>query len=335
MRAVQLRRFGGADVLDVTDLPRPEPGPGQVLIRVAAAGVNFADVLRRRGDLYPVPTPLPFVPGAEVAGTVAALGPGVDGPAVGTRVMSVVGDDASGGYAEFAVAYAGSVVPIPAGLDDDTAAGVVVAGLTAVLLLDAAARMEPGDAVLVPAAAGGVGGYAVQIAKLLGAGTVIGTAGTEEKRAAAAALGADHVLDPESAGWAEQVRTLTGGRGVDVALEMTGGDRLAETLAALAPFGRLVVYGAAAGAPGRLDGPARDAFLYDPAPNQWLTGFTLGGWFEHRPAVAGAALGRLVEWVAAGQVEAPRPRALPLDDVREAHRALEAGEVAGKLVLRP
>ena len=335
MKAIQMTEQGGPEVLELVEVPDPVAGPGQVLIRVTAASVNFSDVMRRRGDDYPVPTPSPFTPGAEVAGTVAALGEGVDGPAVGTRVFALVGADASGGYAELALAHAPSVIPVPAGLDDDAAAGIVVAGLGATLMLTQSLSLTSGQSVFIPAAAGGVGGYAVQIAKLLGAGPVIAGASTAAKREIAAALGADHVIDYTAADWAEQVRELTGGSGVDAALEMTGGARLAQTLSTLAPFGKMVVYGSVSGEVGTLDEQAIKPWLYDPAPNQSILGFNLGPWFASRLPVAGAALQQLVGWVASGQLQVTVSQAFPLAEAAEAHRLLEKGATTGKLVLKP
>ncbi len=333
MRAIQITEQGGPEVLTPVELPDPVPGPGEILIRVGAAAVNFADVMRRRGTRYPFPTPLPFVPGGEVAGTVAALGDGVDGPPVGTPVFALVGADGSGGYAELAVAAAPQVVPIPAGLPEAEAAGVIIAGSTATLLLTAAGQLQAGQSLFVPAAAGGVGGLTVQIAKLLGAGTVIAGASTDARRSAALGLGADHAVDT-TADWPTAVRELTGGQGVDLALEMSGGDELDRTLAALAPFGTAVVYGMAGGRPARIADATLDALLYDPALNQSVRAFNLGLWFGLRPQEAGAALGRLIGWVAAGQLRLP-VRTLPLEQAAEAHRLLETRSSQGKLVLVP
>ena len=335
MKAIQMTEQGAPEVLRLVEVPDPEPGPGQVLIRVQAAAVNFSDVMRRRGDVYPVPTPSPFVPGAEVAGTVAAVGDGVEGLPAGTPVFGTVGADASGGYAELALAYAPSVIPIPAGLDPDDAAGIVVSGLAATVILADVARLAPGESVFVPAGAGGVGSYAVQIAKLLGAGTVLAGASTAAKRKIALSLGADHALDYTAPDWTGQVRHLTSGRGVDVALEMSGPARLNETLTILAPFARLVVYGSVSGTVDGLDPAALQPLLYDPAAGQTLTGFNLGAWFEYRLPEAAAALQRLVGWIAAGQLSTPAVHALPLADAAEAHRLLETGATTGKLVLKP
>ncbi|MFJ5274642.1 zinc-binding alcohol dehydrogenase family protein [Streptomyces sp. NPDC088358] len=335
MKAIQMTEQGGPEVLRLVELPDPQPGPGQVLIRVESAAVNFSDVMRRRGDVYPVATPSPFVPGAEVAGTVVALGPGVDGPAVGTKVFGSVGADGSGGYAELALAYAPSVIPIPEGLDSDAAAGIVVSGLAATVVLAELIGLRKGQSVFIPAAAGGVGQYAVQIAKLLGADTVIAGASTQAKRRIALDLGADHAVDYTRDDWPEEVRELTGGAGVDGALEMSGPARLAQTLRALAPFGRLVVLGSVGGTIEGLDPAALTPLLYDPAPSQSLIGFNLGVWFEHRLPEAGEALRRLVGWVASGEVRPPATQSLPLAEAAEAHRLLETGRTTGKLILKP
>lgn len=335
MKAVQMSEFGGPEVLRLVELADPEPPPGTVLIRVESAAVNFSDVMRRRGDAYPVPTALPFVPGGEVAGTVAAVGAGVDGPPVGTPVFALVGADGSGGYAEFAVAGAQAVIPIPPGVDTDTAAGIIVAGGAAVLLLTQTAQLAKDESIFIPAAAGGAGGVAVQVAKLLGAATVIAGASTPAKRQAALDLGADHAVDYGQPGWVQEVRDLTGGNGVDVALEMTGADRLGQTLQTLAPFGRAVVYGSVSGRHGRIPDDVLDAMLYDPSPNQSLVGFNLGTWFALRPEAAFAALTQLVGWVATGEVSVPVGQTLPLSQAAEAHRLLETGSTTGKVVLKP
>jgi NADPH2:quinone reductase len=335
MKAVQMTEQGGPDVLTLVDLPDPVPGPGQVLIRVESAAVNFSDVLRRRGDDYPVPTPSPFVPGAEVAGTVAALGDGVEGPPVGTPVFAVVGADASGGYAELALAYAPGVIPIPSGLGPDVAAGIVVAGLSATIMLTEVADLQAGQSVFIPAAAGGLGSFAIQIARLLGAGLVIAGASSPDKRQIALDLGSHHAIDYTKPGWENAVREITRGVGVDVALEMTSPRHLAETLRAVAPFGRLITYGSVSGTTAGLDGAALVPMLYDPAPNQILTGFNMGPWFERRQAQTGAALQRLIAWVTSGAVTIPVSRVLPLAEAAEAHRLIETGATTGKIVLRP
>jgi NADPH:quinone reductase len=330
MKAVRLHKHGGPEVLVYEDVPDPEPGPGQILIRVEAVGVNFADTMRRQNSpLYPYPSPPPFTPGGEVAGVVERIGSGVQSPEVGTRVFAFVGVGGSTGYAQFAVADASQAIPIPAGLDAVRACTLLVAGLTAVLTIQESAQLQAGESVLVQAAAGGVGTYAVQLAKLLGAGTVIGAASTPEKRDLARRLGADHVVDYTRDGWSEEVRAITGGRGVDVVLEMIGGSVFRQSLDCLAPFGRCVVYGLAGPEPGSLQ-PTELLAL-----NQSLVGFYLGIWFEHRPEKAVAALQLLIGHVLTGRIEVQIGRVLPLAQAAEAHRLLEGRATMGKLVLEP
>lgn len=202
-------------------------------------------------------------------------------------------------------------------------------------MLTQSARLSKAESVFIPAAAGGAGGFAVQIAKLLGAAPVIAGASTPAKRQAALDLGADHAVDYGRPGWAQEVRDLTGGAGVDIALEMSGGDRLGQTLQALAPFGRAVVYGSVSGRHGRIPDDVLDAMLYDPSPNQSLQGFNLGPWFALRPEVAFVALTELIGWVATGAIRVPVGRSLPLNQAAEAHRLLETGATTGKVVLKP
>lgn len=335
MKAVRAHSFGHPDVLVLEEVPIPQPGPGQILIRVESAGVNFSDVKRRRNDLYPFPTSLPYTPGGEVAGVVEALGDSTDGPSVGTPVFALVGDDGSTGYAQFAVANAPQVIPIPPGLSPDIASGLVIAGSTALLILKEAARLQNGETVLVQGAAGGVGSYAVQLAKLGGAGTVIGAASTSEKREKVLELGADYAIDYTQEDWPGRVRELTDGRGVDVLLEMAGGGTFGQSLSCLAPFGRVVVYGSSSGESLRLDPEATQALFYDPAPNQSLIAFNLGLWFGMRPEISVSAMQKLIGHVVSGQVKVPVGHVLPLDQAAEAHRMLEKRHTTGKIVLKP
>lgn len=333
MLAARVHVQGGPDFhLDL--VPVPEPGPGQILVRVESASVNFSDVKRRRGDPYPFDTAFPFVPGGEIAGTAAALGPGVDGPPVGTRVFAFAGPNGYGGYAQFAVAYANAAVPIPDALDFDGASTLIVAGTTARFMLTLTARVQPGESVLVPAATGGVGSFAVQIARALGA-RVIAAVGHPDKTGAALALGAHDVVVYTEPDWPARVRILTDGRGVDVALEASGGDALRETFSALAPFGRLVVFGAASGVSASLDPATMDTWLYTPGANQSIASFNINTWFVERPQDAGPALMALVDDASTGRLRLPDIRTLPLRDAREAHLALEARHTIGKIVLKP
>ena len=334
MKAAVVEQQGPA-LFVVRETPVPLPGPGQVLIRVESAGVNFSDVKRRRGDAYPFETTFPFIPGGEIAGVVEALGDGVAGPAVGTRVFGLAGPNGFGGYAQYAVAYAPTVHAIPGTLSADAACVLTIAGGTAKVLLRETARLQQGESILIPAATGGVGSFAVQIARQMRAGLVIAAVGEEGKRQAATDLGADHVVIQSSSHWAEDVRSLTGGRGADVVLEASGGDLLEQSLAVAAPFARVIVFGAASGRSATLSQRALDRLFYDPVPNQSLSGFNIGDWFQRRPKAAGAALGELIGDVLQGEIRVPRITALPLSEAQRAHEMLEGRQVIGKLVLKP
>lgn len=324
---------GSPDVLTLSQRPTPDPEPGQVLVRVSSASVNFSDVMRRRGDPYPIPTTWPYTPGSEIAGTVERLGDGVDAALRGKTVFALAGDDASGGYAQYALCRAETAIPVPEGVTADQASTLVVAGVTPMLMLTEAATVGPGSTVLVQSAGGGVGGFAVAIARALGA-TVIACGGTQEHRARASELGADHVIDTSAPRWSEQVLAATGGRGVDVALEGGGESTFSETLASLAPFGTAIVYGFASGKALRFDPASIERFFYTPAPNQCVRAFNLGGYaFGRRDAFANA-LGRVIE-LARHSVVLPRIETVPLASAADAHRRLETRAVTGKIVLQP
>src|SRR5918995_3375848 len=232
MRAIQQREFGGPEVLELVDLPVPDPGEGEVLVRVSRAGMNFSDTHQRRND-YLAKQELPLVPGSEVAGVREDTG---------ERVVALCG---SGGYAEYAVAPAALTFPIPDWVSDELALALVLQGLTAWHLYRTSGRVAPGESVVVHAAAGGVGSLAVQLGRPMGAGRVIATASTEQKRALALELGADAAVDVGADDLAERLIEANGGERVDAVFEMAGGSVFEASMKALAPFGRLVTYGIA------------------------------------------------------------------------------------------
>src|SRR5947209_8156818 len=236
MRAVLVEQYGGPQVLTLAELAEPEPGPGQVAINVAYAGVNYADVLARR-DGYQVAS-LPFVPGLEVSGTVRALGPGAAGLAVGEKVAAFI---PSGGYAEIALATTASVYPLPEGASPREAATWLAVLPTAYALIDGPAGPAPGESVLVHSAAGGVGTVAGQLAKAAGAANVYGVVSSSEKVAYALRFGYDRVFVGDE--YVAALPEATGGQGIDVILDPVGGDTLRENLKLLARFGRLVSFG--------------------------------------------------------------------------------------------
>jgi NADPH2:quinone reductase len=314
MKAITIPAFGGADVLRLDEVKVPEPGPGQVSIDVAYAGANFAEILYRQGL---ADVPLPFVPGIEVSGHVRALGPGVEGLRVGQPVAALTIVD-GGGYAEVAVTAADLVAPLDGlALELDVAAALPSNSTTAFLVLDRVARIEPGESVLVHAAAGGVGSQLGQAARLLGAGRVVGTVGGPAKVEAARAFGYDEVV----------LRTAASGR-FDVVVDMVGGATRRDSLDLLAPMGRLVVMGNASGAED-VGMPANELWL----TNKTVSGFNLAAFATTHPEAAGQALRRAVNAAAGGGLRVQIDR-LPLTQAAEAHRRIESGGTTGKLVLK-
>ncbi|GAB3805970.1 quinone oxidoreductase family protein [Virgibacillus kimchii] len=322
MKAVQFKEYGGPEVLQVIDIEKPEIGDKDVLIEVKAVGVNYADTARREGQ-YVVPTELPFIPGAEVAGVVSAIGPGVENVEVGTRAAALI---ESGGYAEYVQTDAKSIIPLPDGVDFDQAVALPLQGLSAYHILKTMGRLEKGETVLVHAAAGGVGSLAVQLAKLFGAGKVIATASTSEKLAFAKEIGADHTVNYTVDGWEQKVLELTDSQGVDVALEMAGGDIFHKTVDCLAAFGRLVVYGVASGEPAS----------YYPSNlmrrNQSIIGFFLPQ-IMRKPALLQQSLQDLFRYVGSKELQVTIGGKFPLEEAAHVHSLLQGRKTSGKLIL--
>jgi NADPH2:quinone reductase len=315
MRAIVVTRFGGPEVLVAADIPDPEPGAGQLLVEVARAGVNYADT-HQAEDSYLSRSRLPLVPGGEIVGRTAD----------GRRVVALVD---SGGYAERAVADARQAFDVPDAVDDVSALALVVQGATAWLLLHHTARVQPGETVVVHAAAGGVGSLAVQLAKSLGAGRVIATASTPQKRELAVSLGADVSLDPEEGDLTAALREANGGRRVDAVLDMTGGEVTDQSLAALAPFGRLAFYGMASRRPPTPVAPASLLAHSTSIAGMWLPhAFTV-------PGLMPRVMDELFAVVANGSLRVVAGGEYPLSEARRAHEDLRARRTTGKLVLDP
>ncbi|MFE5509419.1 zinc-binding alcohol dehydrogenase family protein [Streptomyces sp. NPDC056529] len=324
MKAVAFKEIGGPEVLRPVELPAPEPGPGEVLIRVAYAGVNYGEVQHRLGD-FGAPEG-ETVTGLEASGTVAALGEGVTGLAPGEEVAAYLTD--GGGYAEYAVAPAEFVFSLAeTGLDLRTAGAATLVLTTAYGVLAGAGRIAPGDTVLVHAAAGGVGSAAAQLARSLGAAAVYGTVSTKEKAEYAARFGYDEVFLRD--GFADAVREATSGRGVDLVLDPVGGPTRLASFEVLAPFGRVLVYGEAARHPD-LTLPVLPVWKN----NRVLGGYNIGDLSRRDPdAVRRHALAAL-RLAGSGAVRIDITAEYDLTDAPEAQRILEAGENTGKAVLR-
>jgi len=315
MRAIQQTEFGGPEVLRLVELPVPEPADGEVLVRVARAGLNFADT-HAREDHYLARQTLPLVPGSEVAG--------VD-EATGRRVVAMCG---TGGYAEYATAPARLTFPIPDGVDDGTALALLLQGLTAWHLHRTVARLREGESVVVISGAGGTGSLIIQLARPMGAGRVIATASSESKRALCLELGADAAIDGDADGLADRLREANGGAPVDVVYEMAGGAVFDQCAEALAPFGRLVAYGIAS----REQNTVRTGRLM--RRSQAVAGF----WINHlleRPELLAEALDDLFARAARGELRAVVGATYPLADAARAQEDLAGRRTTGKLLLDP
>ncbi|MDX6655309.1 MAG: NADPH:quinone reductase [Solirubrobacteraceae bacterium] len=315
MRAIQMQEFGGPEVLQPAEIPVPAPGPGEVLIKVGRAGLNYADT-HQRTNSYLAKATLPLVPGAEVAGVREDTG---------ERVVALCG---TGGYAEYATAPGSLTFPIPDGVDDGTALAVLLQGLTAWHLYKTSARVAPGESVVVIAAAGGVGSLAVQLGRPLGAGRVIAVASSESKRELALELGADVAVDAAPDGLGERLIEANLGERVDAVFEMAGGKVFDECMSALAPFGRCVTYGIASEEPNTVQTGALMRRSHA------VVGFWLMDCIG-RPAMIDEALADLFARVAAGELRAVVGGTYPLADAARAQVDMRERRTTGKVLLDP
>ncbi|HEV2854447.1 MAG TPA: quinone oxidoreductase [Thermoanaerobaculia bacterium] len=324
MKAIRIHNLGGPEVLTWEDVPDPEPGPGQALVRVEAAGVNFIDVYIRTG-LYKGPE-LPFIPGQEAAGTVAAVGPGVADLAevsVGDRVAYT---GVHGAYAELAAVPADRLVKLPDGVATRDGAAAMLQGMTAHYLTHSTYPLKPGDTCLVHAAAGGAGRLICQIAKLRGA-RVIGTASTPEKERIAREAGADEVINYTRQDFAAEAKRLTGGKGVQVVYDSVGKDTFDKSLDSLAPRGTLVTFGQSSGLV-----PPVDVRTLNAKGSLYLTRPSLHHYVHLREELVERA-GDVLGWIAEGKLRLHIGLELPLAEAAEAHRALEGRRTTGKVLL--
>ena len=315
MKAIQITEFGGPETLVVRDLPDPHPVDGEAVLDVLAAGVNYADT-HQTEDSYLAKQSLPLIPGGEVVARDES----------GRRLLGLVG---SGGYAQRIAVDPRRMFPVPDNVSDGQALTTLVQGATAWHLLRTSTHLQAGETVVVHAGAGGVGTLAIQLAKLWGAGRVIATASSEEKRALTLELGADVAIDSRTADLTTALREANEGRGVDIVLEMTGGPVFDQSLAALAPLGRLAVFGMAGRRP-----PAP----VDPAALMRRSTAVIGFWLIHvaqRPYLLAEAVTDLMSLIAEGAIRPIVGQTYPLDRAADAHRALLDRSSVGKLVLDP
>jgi NADPH2:quinone reductase len=322
MKAIRIHQYGELDALTYDDLPVPEPGDGQVRVRIQATGVNFIDVYQRKGLYKP---PLPFTLGQEAAGVVDAISAGVSEVKIGDRVAytSVLGS-----YAEYAVVPAWRLVPVPNGVSSPQAAAVLLQGMTAHYLAMTTYPLKPGDVALIHAAAGGTGALLVQIAKHCGA-CVIGTVGSEEKARIAKSVGADEVIIYTQADFESEVKRLTNNKGVDVVFDSVGKDTFDKSLNCLKPRGMMVLFGQSSGPV-----PPFDPQTLNAKGSLFLTRPTLAHYTADRTELLQRAR-QLFDWIQKEKLQVRIDRTFPLADAVQAHRYLESRQAMGKLLLLP
>jgi len=319
MRAIQITKTGGPEVLELAELAVPKPSAGQVLVKVEAAGVNFIDTYLREGRY---PAVLPFIPGQEAAGTVAETGEGVNGFAVGDRVAW---NGTRGTYAEYACAPASELLHIPDGMSTEDAAAVLLQGLTAHYLAHSTHAIQAGETVLVHAGAGGVGLLLTQMAKMLGA-TVIATVSTPEKAELSRATGADVTVLYTQESFVDAVKTYTGGQGAAVVYDGVGKTTFEDSLRCLRPRGLLALYGASSGAV-----PAFEPIQLM-AGSLYLTRPTLKDYTQTRAELESRAAD-VFAWVASGALKVRIGHRYRLEDAQQAHRDLAGRKTTGKVLL--
>jgi NADPH2:quinone reductase len=321
VRAIIVPEYGSSDVCELTDIDPPEVGPGEVLVDVRAVGLNFADIVQRRGE-YPGTEPPPYVPGREAAGVIAEVGDGVDRE-VGDRVVVFV---SGGAYAEQVAAEESAVFDIPESMSFMEAAGFPIQFLTAYHILHTCGDIGGAETVLVHAAAGGVGTATVQLAARTDT-EIFATASTERKRELAASLGADHTIDYTEVSVPDVIADHTNGRGVDLVLDGVGGEVFHDSLDALAPFGRLVAYGFASGDIAEVD---TGRLLFE---NDCVVGFHLGNARRTDPDLIHAAVPELSATLASGELRVVVGETFPLEAAGEAQELIESRGSTGKVVL--
>ncbi|MDB5040304.1 MAG: qor [Candidatus Eremiobacteraeota bacterium] len=324
MHAIVVERFGDPSVLEWREVPDPVPGPGELAIRVTATGVNFADIMRRQGGYRGAPPP--FTPGLDCVGTVVAVGEGAHEFRVGQRVAAFPD---TGSYAEIVLARPVLTYAVPDGVPDEAAASLTIL-VTAYNVLAAVARLQRGESVVITSGAGGAGSTAIQMARALGAGRIIATAGGAQKAAVAREAGADVAIDHTSvADLAAAVREANDGRAADVIIDAVAGDTFAQLIPALATFGRYVIYGMAAGKPGTVTTDVLHT------GNRAVLGYTTGGYRAERPEALRPGVEAAFRMVAEGKVHVAAGKSFALRDAAEAQRFVESRASTGKVLLIP
>lgn len=324
MRAVFVASYGGPEVLELRQVPDPTPGAGEVVIQAIGSSINAADIKAREGSYHLAPVP-PFVPGLDTYGMVVATGANVSDVSVGDRVVAFT---QAGSYAEYVVARDVHTFKVDAPVDPNEAAAIPIAAFTAYNVLADVARLVPGETVLVQGASGGVGVFCTQIAKRLGAKTVIGTTTTQEKFPALKSLGCDVMINTSEHDFADVVNDITHGQGANVVVDSFGADVLVRSLRSASRHGRVVSIGVTQGNPSGID----VGTMY--AECKSLLGYSFGTVRKHNPERIPATAEKVLQWLSAKELQVPVSEIFPLRDAGKAHAAFESHKHIGKIVLR-
>lgn len=328
MKAIVVKELGAPEVLQLQEVDKPEIASHQVLIQVQAISVNFADIKARQGQYHGTEAGAAFIPGLDCAGEIIEVGSGVTKFRPGQRVMAFPKD---GSYAEYVAADEALTYAVPDELDIETAAASLTVGITAYNVIRKIARLAPGETILIHAAAGGIGSTAIQLARLFGAGTIIGTVGSNEKIETAKGFGADHVINYVSGDFVEEVKQLTGGKGADVILDTVAGENFEKSMECLAPFGRIVSFGH--GNTGSVPGTLTTADLHSSCRS--VLGYSTGTYRKQRPEFLEEAAAKITELMLEKKLEIAISKRFPLAEAAQAHAHIESRKSIGKILLMP
>ncbi|RNF40223.1 quinone oxidoreductase family protein [Planococcus salinus] len=328
MKAIVVDELGPPDVMKIKEKEMPKLADHQVLIKVQAISVNFADIKSRKGRYHGAAADASFTPGLDCAGEIVEIGDGVTRFAAGQRVMAF---PAEGSYAEYVKADENLTFAVPDELDIETAAASLTVGITAYNVLKKVARIEQGETVLIHAAAGGIGSTAIQLAKLFGASQIIGTTSTAEKAETAKGFGADHVINYMEEDFTEQVQRLTDGKGADVILDTVAGEVFDKSVKCLAPFGRIISFGHANddSAPGHV----KTTELHSSCRS--VLGYSTGTYRKHRPEFLHEAAEKITEYIISKELDIVISKRFKLSEAAEAHAHIESRKSIGKILLIP
>jgi NADPH2:quinone reductase len=328
MKAIVVKELGAPEVLQLQEVEAPKIAPNQVLIQVQAISVNFADIKARQGQYHGAVPGAAFIPGLDCAGEILEVGSRVTKFKPGQRVMAFPKE---GSYAEYVAADEALTYAVPDELDIETAAASLTVGITAYNVIQKMARLVPGETILIHAAAGGIGSTAIQLARIFGAGTIIGTVGSDEKKEIAKGFGADHVINYVADDFVEEGKKLTGGKGADVILDTVAGENFEKSIKCLAPFGRIISFGH--GNTGSVPGNITTADLHSSCRS--VIGYSTGTYRKQRPEFLEEAAEKITDLMIGKKLEIAISKRFPLAEAAKAHAHIESRKSIGKILLMP